>query len=107
MRLKSADQSMITDVSRLRPHRCTIITSIASDTDCAGENASAGPTAIAHRPIVYEHRIGLDASTAEAVEDKARDLASKQLTRRAARKIAAKTAESGQAKKHKPAGKAT
>jgi len=29
MRLKSADQSMITDVSRLRPHLCTIITSIA------------------------------------------------------------------------------
>ena len=27
---------MITDVSRLRLHRCTIITSIASDTDCGG-----------------------------------------------------------------------
>src|SRR6516162_6715939 len=36
MRLKSADQSMTTDVSRLRLHRCTIITSIASDTDCGG-----------------------------------------------------------------------
>ena len=36
MRLKSADQSMITDVSRLRPHHCTIITSIASNTDRGG-----------------------------------------------------------------------
>jgi transposase len=31
MRLKSADQSMITDVSRLRSHRCTIIVSTASN----------------------------------------------------------------------------
>jgi hypothetical protein len=29
MRLKSADQSMITDVSRLHPHLCMIITSTA------------------------------------------------------------------------------
>jgi hypothetical protein len=29
IRLKSADQSMITDVSKLRPHLCTIITSTA------------------------------------------------------------------------------
>jgi hypothetical protein len=38
MRLKSADQSMITDVSRLRLHRCTIITSITSNAD-RGEDA--------------------------------------------------------------------
>jgi hypothetical protein len=37
MRLKSADQSMITDVSRLRPHLCTIITSTAS-TQIVGED---------------------------------------------------------------------
>src|SRR6516165_693559 len=44
MRLKSADQSMITDVSRLRPHRCTIITSIASNTDCGGGRRAAAST---------------------------------------------------------------
>src|ERR1700681_1822137 len=38
MRLKSADQSMITDVSRLRPHLCTIITSTAP-TQIVGEDA--------------------------------------------------------------------
>jgi hypothetical protein len=38
MRLKSADQSMITDVSRLRLHLCTIITSTAP-TQIVGENA--------------------------------------------------------------------
>ena len=38
MRLKSADQSMITDVSRLRSHLCTIITSIASNA-VRGEDA--------------------------------------------------------------------
>jgi hypothetical protein len=37
-RLKSADQSMITDVSRLRPHLCTIITSTAP-TQIVGEDA--------------------------------------------------------------------
>ena len=36
MRLKSADQSLITDVSRLRPYRCTIITSMAPNTVCGG-----------------------------------------------------------------------
>src|SRR6516162_8881848 len=44
MRLKSADQSMITDVSRLRPHRCTIIASIASNTDCGGGRPAAAST---------------------------------------------------------------
>jgi hypothetical protein len=38
MRLKSADQSMITDVSRLRPHLCTITTSTAP-TQIVGEDA--------------------------------------------------------------------
>jgi len=35
---------MITDVSRLRPHRCTIITSIASNTDCGGGRRAAAST---------------------------------------------------------------
>jgi hypothetical protein len=43
MRLKSADQSMITDVSRLRPYLCTIITSIASNADRGGERRVARP----------------------------------------------------------------
>src|SRR5260370_5026068 len=43
MRLKSADQSMITDVSRLRPHLCTIITSITSNSDRGGGRRAARP----------------------------------------------------------------
>jgi hypothetical protein len=43
MRLKSAYQRMITDVSRLRPHLCTIITTIASNTDRGGGRRAALP----------------------------------------------------------------
>ena len=35
---------MITDVSRLRPHLCTIITSIASNTDCEEGRRTASST---------------------------------------------------------------
>jgi hypothetical protein len=53
--------------------------------------------------LSHEHRIGLDGSTAEPIDDKARDLASKQLARLAARETATKAAESGQVEKPKPA----
>ena len=43
MRPKSADQSMITDVSRLRPHLCTIITSTAPTQIVGGGRRAAPP----------------------------------------------------------------
>jgi hypothetical protein len=50
MRLKSAHQSMITDVSRLRLHLCTIIASTASNTDRGGgRHAASAPLDTGHQ----------------------------------------------------------